>query len=133
MGPDEISNTVLKTCAQELAPCISEIFQKSVDQGVLPTDWLKANVAPVFKKGDVHAAENYRPVSLTCVLCKTLEHIICKHIMKHLEHHKILTDLNHGLRLLVHHSANSYIGGPYQMLRQQHTNGYGNIGFLQSI
>ena len=64
----------------------------------LPSDWLNANVAPIFKKGDVHLPENYRPVSLTCVSCKLLEHIICKHILDHLERNKILTSLNHGFR-----------------------------------
>ena len=41
---------------------------------------------------------NYRPVSLTCITCKLIEHIICKHILTHLEDHKILTDLQHGFR-----------------------------------
>ena len=40
-------------------------------------------------------AVNYRPVSLTC---KLFEHILCKHILAHLEDHKILTDLQHGFR-----------------------------------
>ena len=69
-----------------------------MDCGTLPNDWLSASITPVFKKGDVHAAENYRPVSLTCVSCKILEHIFCKHMLKHLENHKILTNLNHGFR-----------------------------------
>ena len=59
---------------------------------------LNANISPVYKKGDVHLPENYRPVSLTCVSCKILEHIICKHILDHLERNKILTSLNHGFR-----------------------------------
>ena len=41
---------------------------------------------------------SYRPVSLTCITCKLFEHIICKHILAHLEYHKILTDLQHGFR-----------------------------------
>ena len=41
---------------------------------------------------------NYRPVSLTCITYKLFEHIICKHILAHLEDHKILTDLQHGFR-----------------------------------
>ena len=41
---------------------------------------------------------NYRPVSLTCITCKLFEHIICKHILVHLEDHKILTYLQHGFR-----------------------------------
>ena len=39
---------------------------------------------------------NYRPVFLTCITCKLFEHIICKHILAHLEDHKILTDPQHG-------------------------------------
>ena len=83
-GPDNISNIILKTCASQLAPAMRTIFQQSIDTGKLPSDWLNANVAPIFKKGDVHLPENYRPVSLTCVSCKLLEHIICKHILDHL-------------------------------------------------
>ena len=39
-----------------------------------------------------------RPVSLTCVLCKILEHIIAKHYRDYLERHGILNSLNHGFR-----------------------------------
>ena len=98
MGPDQIPIIVLKTCAKTLAPGMTKIFQKSIDYGELPDDWLNANVAPVYKKGDVHKAENYRPVSLTSVTCKLLEHILCKHILTHLEKYNILTSLNHGFR-----------------------------------
>jgi hypothetical protein len=77
---------------------MTKIFQKSIDCGELTDDWLNANVAPVYKKGDVHKAENYRPVSLTSVTCKLLEHIICKHILTHLEKYNFLTSLNHGFK-----------------------------------
>jgi hypothetical protein len=56
MGLDRIPNIVLKTCAEELAPCLSNIFQKLVDSSTLPNDWLIASIAPVLEKGDVHAA-----------------------------------------------------------------------------
>ena len=98
MGPDQIPNIVLKTCAKTLAPGMTKIFQESIDCGELPDDWLNANVAPVYTKGNVHKAENYRPVSLTSVTCKLLEHIICKHILTPLEKYNILTSLNHGFR-----------------------------------
>ena len=68
IGPDNIPNQVLSTCAENLAPVVSTIFQKSLDSRKLPKDWIDANIAPVHKKGDKHAAENYRPVSLTSVL-----------------------------------------------------------------
>ena len=43
-------------------------------------------------------ASNYHPISLTSVCCKTLEHIICKHMLNHPEYNKILSPLQHGFR-----------------------------------
>ena len=64
----------------------------------MPPDWLKANVSPVFKKGEQTSLSNYRPISLTCILCKILEHIIKSSIVKHFNDNKILYDLQHGFR-----------------------------------
>ncbi len=94
-GPDNIPNMVLKECATELSPAVACLFQLSIDSGTLPPDWTSANVAPIFKKGDRHKAENYRPVSLTSVLSKVLEHIICSSMMAHFENNAVLTNLNH--------------------------------------
>ena len=97
-GPDKIPNSVLKECASELSGAVTYLFQKSLDSGALPDDWISANIAPIYKKGDRHLAENYRPVSLTCVLSKLLEHIICRAMLTHFERNKVLTNLNHGFR-----------------------------------
>jgi len=64
--------------------------------GTIPNDWARANITPIFKKGNHSSAENYRPVSLTCVCSKILEHVICKHILNNLEQHHALTPLQHG-------------------------------------
>ena len=53
-APDRIANIMLKTCASQLAPALTNILQRSIDCGKLPSDWLNANVSPVYKKGDVH-------------------------------------------------------------------------------
>ena len=97
-GPDCIPNTVLKPCANNIAPALSLIYQRSLDTGTLPSDWFTANISAAFKKGDRHLAENYRPISLTSMPCKILEHVICRHLLNHLENNKILflTTLNHG-------------------------------------
>ena len=97
-GPDSIPNKILASCADQLSPGLRAVFQLSLDTGTLPLDWRNANISSVYKKGDKHLAENYRPISLTCVSCKLLEHIICRHLMKHLEDNSILTNLNHGFR-----------------------------------
>ena len=51
-----------------------------------------------IKKGDRTRAENYRPVSLTSVCCKVLEHVVHSHVMKHLDCYKVLTKYLHGFR-----------------------------------
>ena len=74
-GPDEIRPIVLRELRTEIAPIIQLIFEKSLFTGKLPSDWTRANVSPIFKKGD---PSNYRPISLTCILCKVMEHIIAQ-------------------------------------------------------
>ena len=97
-GPDDIPAKILKIAAEELAPALTNIFQCSLDTGKLPESWLQANITPIFKKGDRNTASNYRPVSLTSICCKTLEHIIHSNIMRHFSTHNILTDKQHGFR-----------------------------------
>ena len=83
-GPDGLSARVLKECSSEIAPIPALIYNESLAQGTVPDDWQQANVAQIFKKVEKYDASNYRPVSLTCICCKTLEHIIVSNINKHL-------------------------------------------------
>ena len=66
--------------------------------GDFPKELTLANISPLFKKGDRSLACNYRPVSLNCVPCKLLEHIVCSNIMAHLDEHKLLSDKQHVFR-----------------------------------
>ena len=61
-GPDGVPCNLLKLCAYELAPVYTVLFQASLDQGCLPSDWKKANIVPVFKKGNRTKVANYRPI-----------------------------------------------------------------------
>ena len=97
-GPDQIRPIILKNTAAEISPILQKIFQKSVTTGELPSIWKNATVTPAFKKGDKSNAANYRPISLTCILCKTLEHVIASSITKHFTQLGIFYDLQHGFR-----------------------------------
>ena len=97
-GPDLIACLLLKELAEELAPIYTDIFQCSINSSELPSIWKTANVVPIYKKGPVSEAGNYRLVSLTCIPCKLLEHILCTHIRSHLDQFGVLTPLNHGFR-----------------------------------
>ena len=52
-----------------------------------------ANICP-----QIGPLRNYRPVSLTCVPCKLLEHIVCSNIMAHLDEHRLLSEKQHAFR-----------------------------------
>ena len=87
-GPDKLPGRLLQSQAKEITPGVHLIFFQSLCTGELPTEWTQANVAPIFKKGSKLHAVNYRQVPLTSITCKLFEHIICKHILAHLEDHK---------------------------------------------
>ena len=89
---------ILRDVAKEISSILTTLFQRTIYLGELPEDWKSANVSPIFKKGDRFKASNYRPVSLTSLGCKLQEHIITNNVLGHLEHHKILTDCQHGFR-----------------------------------
>ena len=97
-GPDRLKPLLLKELREEIAPIIQIIFERSLQTGKLPADWCRAQVTPIFKKGSKSSAANYRPISLTCILCKALEHIIASQVVKHLNSHDLLYDLQHGFR-----------------------------------
>ena len=97
-GPDKIRPLILKELRVELAPIIKVIFERSLETGKLPTDWCKAHVTPIYKKGEKSLASNYRPISLTCILCKVLEHILASNIVRHLDGQDLMYDLQHGFR-----------------------------------
>jgi len=97
-GPDEIYPRILKEVASEIAPVLRCVFQTSLDSGTLPMDWRKAHICPIYKKGDKSATINYRPISLTSIICKLLEHIVCSNLTSHLELNGIITPKQHAFR-----------------------------------
>ena len=96
-GPDQINAIFLKQTSTVITPLITKLFQMSLYSGEIPDDWKTACVSSIFKKGDPKIAGNYRPVSLTSITCKLLEHILASNILRYLED-IILYELQHGFR-----------------------------------
>ena len=97
-GPDKIRPLVLKELREAVAPILQLIYTRSLDTGELPKAWKTANVVPIFKKGSKHLAVDYRTVSLTCICCKVMEHILVGQIARHLVSHHILNSNQHAFR-----------------------------------
>lgn len=97
-GPDNIPARLLHTVAEEISPALTLLFNKSLHSSELPSAWRHAHVHPIFKKGDRSNAANYRPISLTSICGKMLEHIIRSSISTHFTENHILNDAQHGFR-----------------------------------
>ena len=74
---------------------LARVFNLSLKEGVVPFEWKEANIIPLFKKGSRNKSKNYRPVSLTSVICKLLERLIKDHMVDFLVRHKLLNSSQH--------------------------------------
>ena len=95
-GPDGLHPRILLELSESISNPLSQIMQKSLKEGILPQDWKDAHVSPIFKKGKQNQTTNYRPVSLTSVVCKVTESIIKDHIMEHITRNELMTNAQHG-------------------------------------
>ena len=95
-GPDCIYPRILKELRDKLVKPLTIIFSKSINDGIVPQDWKRANVTPMFKIGKKCDSSNYRPVSLTSVPCKMLESIIKEDIMTYLTDNEIISHSQYG-------------------------------------
>ena len=82
--------------AQQINKPLAHVFNMSLQEGIVPLEWKEANIIPLFKKGSRNKSVNYRPVSLTSVICKLLETIIRDHMIDFLVKHKLINPSQHG-------------------------------------
>ena len=97
-GVDNIGGKILQLCPEIFAYNLTKIFNKSITAGVYPNELKIAKVIALFKKGDKHVANNYRPISLLSVFNKIFERLIAKKIVKYFESRLLLYDYQFGFR-----------------------------------
>ena len=97
-GPDGLHSCFLASCAAQLTAPLYRIFRESMQSGRLPEAWSLSEVIPLFKKGSRRVALNYRPVSLTSVVCKAMERVVVKQLYGYLEREGLLSEDQFGFR-----------------------------------
>ena len=95
-GVDGISPKILKETVEQISMPLAHVFNVSLQEGIVPLEWKEANIIPLFKKGSRNKSVNYRPVSLTSVICQLLETIMRDHMMDFLVKHKLINPSQHG-------------------------------------
>ena len=93
-GPDGLHPLLLRELADLLAPPLTHLFNASQASGVLPHDWKTAQVSPIFRP--YIFIYIFRPVSLTCILCKVMETVVRKAIIDYCTKFNLLTDRQFG-------------------------------------
>ena len=95
-GVDGIPSKLLKEIVEEISTPLAKLFNLSLEEGIVPSEWKEAKIMPLFKKGSRNKPENYRPVSLTSVVCKLLETLITDRMVEFLVKHKLINTSQHG-------------------------------------
>ena len=95
-GPDGIHPIMLIQLAPYLKTPLTLLFNKTLETGEIPADWKKGRISSIFKKGAKNRAENYRPISLTSIVCKLMEKFIKQEILDYLLENDLLSKKQHG-------------------------------------
>ena len=69
-GVDGIAHKIIKETVEQISKPLAHVFNMSLQEGIVPLECKEANIIPLFKKGSRNKSVNYRPVSLTSVICK---------------------------------------------------------------
>ena len=76
VGPDCVSGEILKLGGEAMIPYLARLLDITMNNVSLPGDWKRDTVIPIHKGGDRSLDTNYRPVILTSVVCKQMEHVV---------------------------------------------------------
>ena len=97
-GPDMISIRMLKLCHISICKPLIIIFKNCMNHGKFPSEWKKANVVPIHKKGDKQLLKNYRPISLLPICGKMFERILYNKLYPFLEQNNSISQNQSGFR-----------------------------------
>jgi hypothetical protein len=95
-GIDGIHPRVLKELDEVIVDPITIIYSRSLEASELPSQWKEAEITPIYKKDERYLPKNYRPVSLTSIICKMLEKLIVEDLIKHIKDNQLNCKEQHG-------------------------------------
>ena len=91
VGPDGVHPRLLRELSNHLCKPLAKIFNNSLAVCELPKEWKQGRISAIFTKGNRKNAVNYRPVSLTSIICKYMEQCVKGHIVNHMIRNKLFS------------------------------------------
>jgi hypothetical protein len=98
VGPTSISGEILKLGGEAMNPYIAQFLDITVNNAALQSGWRKTIVFLIYRGGDRSLVSNYRPISLTSVVCKQMEQVIASYLRKIWDKKDWLFEMQHGFR-----------------------------------
>ena len=95
-GPDGYPVTLLKKTICAVARPLAQMFSSFMSVGKMPSDWKRANITPIYKKGPSSDPANYRPVSQTSIFCKLMERVIVADVTAYMKTKGLISKHQHG-------------------------------------
>jgi len=80
VGPDRVYGEIPKLGGEAMIPYLARLLDITMNNGTLPCDWKSATVIPIHNGGDRSLVTNYRPVSLTSIVCNQTIHVIASYL-----------------------------------------------------
>lgn len=97
-GKDGIKSEIIKDLKDFISKPLCYIFNKAISTGTFPKLFKEAIVAPLYKSGEKHLMENYRPISLISNFGKVFEKILKIRLLNFLKKHRIMSDQQYGFQ-----------------------------------
>jgi hypothetical protein len=98
VGPDRVSGEILKLGRETMILYLAQLLDITMNNGTLPGDWTTVTVVPIHNGGDRSLVTNNRPVSLTSVVSKQMEHVIASYPRQVWDKTDWLYEGQHGFR-----------------------------------
>ena len=102
-GIDGIGARLLKVGAYQIVTPLTHVLNLTICTAVIPREWKKAIVSPIFKEGIKTNCNNYRPISVLPQISKILERVVHTQVYEHLQRNGLLSAVQSGFR--PHHST----------------------------
>ncbi len=96
VSPDRLFPKALKALSSHIAPVLGQMLKRSLQTVKVSENWRRGIVTPVTKNPRTTDPRQFRPISLTSVVCKTLETILEEKLMSYLSQLSLLTTRQHG-------------------------------------
>jgi hypothetical protein len=97
-GYDDIPENLVKDCIHLIKKPMAHIYNISLNSGVFPDVWKVVKVKPLFKKGDRHDMNNYRPIAILSVFAKLLERVMYNRLLSFFHKNGVFSEAQNGFR-----------------------------------